>query len=102
MLAKLEGQFHRQMLNIYDAASRRCGYRPTRFLRMVKERGGVQAAKTLLRSTHYPEGLTTLWQRGCLDISMEALVIGDPWRQLFTAEEISAAERRLQELDYAP
>jgi hypothetical protein len=33
---------------------------------------------------------------------MEALVIGDPWRQLFTAEEISAAERRLQELDYAP
>lgn len=98
----LESRFHHQMLEIYHAASKRCDYRPTRFLRMVKERGGVQAAKALLRSTHYSEGLTTLWQCRCLDISMEALVIREPWRQLFTEDEISVAEKRLIDLGHIP
>ena len=67
---------------------------------MVNERGGVQAAKALLHSTRYPEGLTTLWRCSCLDISMEALVINEPWRQLFTEDEISVAEKRLNDLGH--
>ena len=37
------------MLNIYNAAAK-LGYRPTYFLRMVREHGGVAAAKRLLSS----------------------------------------------------
>jgi hypothetical protein len=96
----LEKQFHEQMLGIYRAALDRCNYRATRFLQMVNERNGVQAARDLLHAQHYSEGLTTLWECNCLDISMEALVTKEPWRQLFTEEELAIADKRLKELGY--
>ena len=98
----LEKQFHEQMLGIYRAALDRCNYRAVRFLQMVNERSGVQAAKDLLHAQRYPEGLTTLWECGCLDVSMEALVRKEPWRQLFTEEELAVAEKRLKDLGHLP
>jgi hypothetical protein len=99
-IADLEKQFHKQMLGVYRAALVRCNYRAIRFLQMVHERGGVQAARDLLHTEHYPEGLTALWECNCLDISMEALIRKDPWRQLFTDQELAVAEKRLKDLGY--
>lgn len=99
-IQKLEKDFHEAMLNIYHSALKECGYRATRFLQMVNERGGLQAAKDLLHSSGYSEGLTTLWEHKRLDLSMEALVLRDPWSQLFAEEERSTARRRLDELEY--
>ena len=61
---------------------------------------GLAAAKTLLAATRHPEGLTRLWEEGRLDISMEALVLRDPWCQLFLDEELSVARKRLKDLGY--
>ena len=97
---KLEAVFHQEMLGIYDSAKDRCGYTASRFVQMVHERGGIQAAKDLLHSPHYPEGLTTLWECGCLDISVEALVLKEPLRQFFTDEELAVAEKRLRDLGH--
>jgi len=44
--------------------------------------------------------LTRLWEEQRLDLSLEALVIKEPWRQLFTRSELKEAERRLRELGY--
>lgn len=44
-LHDLENQFHRAMLGIYKTARSRCRYNATRFLQMVTEYGGLQAAK---------------------------------------------------------
>jgi hypothetical protein len=100
IMADLEKEFHKRMLGIYRTALDRCNYRAVRFLQMVHERGGAQAARDLLHALHYPEGLTKLWECNCLDISMEALVIKNPWRQLFTEEELAVAEKRLMDLGY--
>ena len=48
----------------------------------------------------YSEGLTALWERGRLDITMEALVLKKPWTELFTEEDLSVARKRLYELGY--
>ncbi len=98
--SKLEQDFHRQMLGIYRSAASELGYRATRFLEIVNNRGGLQAAKELLHRSSHPEGLTTLWEYRRLDLSMEALVLRTPWLQLFTKEELSVACRRLRELEY--
>jgi hypothetical protein len=98
--SKLEVAFHQEMLGIYESAKDRCSYTASRFVQMVRERGGIQAAKGLLHSSHYPEGLTTLWECGCLDISMEALVLKEPWRQFFSDEELAVAEKRLHDLGH--
>jgi hypothetical protein len=98
----LESAFHKEMLEIYERAKTECNYVATRFRQMVGEVGGLVAAKRLLASEGYSEGLTRLWEEGRLDISMEALVIRDPWRKLFTVEELEIARRRLTELGYTP
>ena len=64
MTRRLEAEFHRPMLNIYDAAAK-LGYRPTRIsCSMVNEHGGVAAAKRLLGAPEAQAGLTRLWELG--------------------------------------
>ena len=96
-----ERGFHNEMLRIYEEA-KEFGYYPTYFLGMVVEHGGLEAAKRLLRGSDISDGLARLWEEGRLDLSMEALVIRDPWRLLFTDAELENARRRLDELGYDP
>ena len=96
----LEIQFHQRMLQIYEQAKSECGYTARRFHTMVTNHGGLQAAKTLLNSATYSEGLTRLWEEHRLDISMEATVLKSPWRKLFTDEDLKAARKKLIALEY--
>ncbi len=95
-----ENEFHKEMLKVYQSALTECSYPARRFLQAVNQQGGLKAAKALLASDKYSEGLTKLWEAGRLDISMEALVIKQPWVSLFTEEEIAMANKRLGELGY--
>ncbi len=97
----LEAEFHRAMLNIYDAAAD-LDYHPTRFLKMVHEHGGVASAKRLLSGPVAQSGLTTLWELGRLDISMEALVVQERWKPLFSDAERQTARDRLSAYGYDP
>jgi hypothetical protein len=100
---ELEKRFHREMVSVYQEAKKRHGYNATRFLQIVSEKGGLQAAKELLRVPGTSEGLSRLYQLGALDISMEARIAHDPtWAPLFSADEIDLARKKLAELDYEP
>ena len=46
------------------------------------------------------EGLEILWEHGRLDLSVECVVQQDPWRMLFTDEEILIAQNRLSDLGF--
>lgn len=100
MSRNLEPAFHETMVSIYEMAKAECHYNATRFLQLVNEHGGLHAAKTLLHSDGYSDGLTRLWEEGRLDISMEALVLKDPWRSLFTTEELAIVVTRLRDLGF--
>ena len=99
--ADLQARFHEVMLGIYDEAST-FGYRPSYFLRMVHEHGGVQAAEILLAGDSPSEGFVRLWEEGRLDISVEAMVLREPWRGLFADKQLREAYRRLAGSDYDP
>ena len=92
--------FHEAMLAAYRDAKAECNYNATYFLQMVNELGGRAAAKQLLSKPGFSDGLTTLWERGRLDISMEALVLQEQWQSLFIEGEIRVARMRLEELGY--
>lgn len=96
----LERKFHERMMKIYEQAKLECGYRANRFRNMVLEMGGLQTAKQLLSTESYSEGLTRLWEEKRLDISMEATVLQEPWRDLFTKGELAIAKKKLEELGY--
>lgn len=92
-------RFHEEMLRIYHEATE-FGYYPNYFPRMVAEQGGLPAAKQLLNSSAPASGFVRLWEEQRLDLSVEALVLQEPWSALFTDAELTEARRRLEDLDY--
>jgi len=72
---KLEQSFEAEMREIYRRAATECDYRPTYFLQLIDERGGLGAAKALLAKPHPSEGFGKLFAMGRHDLVMEQLVI---------------------------
>ncbi|MEX0409071.1 hypothetical protein ABGN05_25855 [Aquibium sp. LZ166] len=91
------------MHDIYVTAKRDAGYNAKVFLQMLHERGGLATAKYLINATQPSEGYTRLYERGRLDLTVEARVIDNPkWHPLFTDDEIAKARERLKAYGYRP
>ncbi len=86
------------MLEIYERTKSETKYNATRFLQMVQERGGLATAYYLLdeHAKTVSEGFTQLALRGRLDLTVEALVLKDPWSGLFSVDQLETARRRLR------
>ncbi len=105
MSSSLEDQFHAAMLHIYECAAQlKPPYRATRFLQMVQSSGGKVAADQLLASANPSAGFTELFLRGRenLKLSVEYLVLQQPWNQLFTEEQLEVARKRLVDVGVEP
>lgn len=99
-MSQLELDFYKEMLNIYEQADIQCNYRATRFKQMVAENGGVITAKKLISKNGGTEGFLRLWECNRLDLSIEALVLKDKYKELFTNEERRICKDRLKEYDF--
>ncbi|UZW12852.1 hypothetical protein OSC52_13440 [Clostridium pasteurianum] len=99
-MADIERKFHTAMVDVYRKADKECGYRATRFLQMLGEKGGVKTAKELISKDGGTEDFLKLWQFGRLDLSIEALVQKDEFKNLFTDEELRMCKERLQKYGY--
>lgn len=103
MTQSLEKRFDQAMLLIYHRAKNETGYNATVYFRMLSERRGLQTAKYLINSAKPSDGYTNLYERGRLDLTVEAMVIEEPdWHPLFTDEELIKARRRLKDYGYSP
>jgi hypothetical protein len=87
--------FDEAMLDIYRKADRELGIKFKNFLDRIVTLGALNAARHFLREP-LQSGFTTLWERGRLDLTMEALVIRPEWAGLFTQRELDEAKTRLQ------
>jgi len=94
-----EAEFHRAMMDVYEAAQAR-DYYATYFKGMIDEYGGVEAAKRLLAKREIQSGLMRLWELSLLDHSMEAAVLQERFRSLFTEVELQEARWRLEQLGF--
>lgn len=101
---QLEQQFHDAMLGIYEAAKTLDPpYHATRFHLMVNRLGGRVTADKLLATDQPSEGFTELFLRGRrLDLSVEYLVLQNPWRELFDPEQLAVARQRLIDHEFGP
>jgi hypothetical protein len=99
MLMDIEEELTDALKGTVDAARKR-GYVPTYFLQMLGELKGRETAKRLLATSEPQTGLFELWNLGLLHESMEAVVLQDKFKDLFTDDELAEAHRRLEELGY--
>jgi hypothetical protein len=92
----LEAQLHEEMISIYRSVGLATGYWANRYLPKVRKVGGLQAAKDWLKPESTPtSGLQKLIDINRLDLSVEALVLRQPWCTLFTGDELQVAQTRL-------
>ena len=98
---ELETDFGNEMLRTYQRALSEAGYKATRFLHMLHEQGGLQTARILIHASTVSEGYTALWERGRLDLAVEAVIHDTPrWHPLFTPDELANCTRRLTDYGY--
>jgi hypothetical protein len=103
MTSNLEERFDLAMMDIYRRAKSEAKYNATRYFQMLAEHRGLETARILLHADTVSDGYTALWERGRLDLTVEALINDHPeYHSLFTDEERQIARRRLEEYKYAP
>jgi hypothetical protein len=94
-------EFDEEMFRIYQRALSEASYKATRFLHMLPEHRGLQTALILLRSPTVSEGYTALWERGRLDLTVEAIIHDNPrWHQLFDQNDLAICAKRLKAYNY--
>jgi hypothetical protein len=97
----LTQKFDEAMFGIYQRALSEVNYKATRFLQMLHDHRGLETARILLHSPTVSEGYTALWERGRLDLTVEAVIHDNPtWHPLFTPEELAICTKRLTEYEY--
>jgi hypothetical protein len=100
-MRELEDQFTEAMFDICRRAKTEAKYPATVFLKMITDNGGVATAKTLINAVKPSDGHTALYERGRLDLTVEAVVVEDPkWHSLLTTDEVLRAERWLRDYRY--
>mgnify|MGYP001306723618 CR=1 FL=1 len=101
MAVQLESRFNKAMWNIYRKAYSEANYKASRFLQMLENHGGLETAKILIHSPTVSEGYTALWERGRLDLTVEALIHDNPeWHPMFTKDELEIVSKRLSDYKY--
>lgn len=102
-MPNLTDEFHAAMFSIYRRAKDEADYPANIFLGMLNDRGGIATAKHLINSSKPSDGYTALYERGRLDLTVEAEVVENPkWHSLFTADELARARKRLADYRYEP
>jgi hypothetical protein len=102
-MQSLSKQFDVAMFDIYRRAKSEAGYSATIFLGMLNDRGGLSTAKYLINLPKPSDGYTNLYERGRLDLTVEAMIVENAkWHNLFTKDEIEKARHRLTEYKYTP
>jgi hypothetical protein len=95
MKTKMEIAFHEEIASATEQV-RRLGVYPARNYQMLGEPGGgPEMARRLLSGPNASDGFTFLYNKGRLDLSVEAAVLLPWYEPLFTAEQRAVAQRRL-------
>jgi hypothetical protein len=96
------GSFDRAVVELIERCRVELRYNPRYFRVMVTQYGALGAVRRLLNAPAVSDGFVSLWDRGRLDLSVEALAIDGRFAHLFTEEELATAHHRLSEFGYRP
>jgi len=65
---------------------------------MLQEQHGLRTARILLHSPNVSEGYIALWERGRIDLTVEAVIHEhERWHRLFTPDELAIRSKRLRD-----
>jgi len=90
----------KKLKQVFKETSRICsvqyGYNPTRFLQMLENKGPVQTAIELVMAPRIHEGFIKLLELNRLDLTVEAIILRQPYCNLFPEEVLKKAKEKLK------
>ena len=98
---QIKKEFHDEMVGIYEE-EKKLGRNATYFRRMLNSKGGFQTAVTLLSKPQPQTGFERLRDSKNFELTVEFLVLQEPWRQLFEQRYLDEAEKRLRDCNFDP
>lgn len=98
----LQQQFATRMADLYRRALAEAGLNAGYFRSMLAEFGPLATAHKLLAAPAVSDGFAALWERGRMDLTVEAVVVEPQFAELFSTDEIAVARRRLEQFGYTP
>ncbi len=103
MNAELKDRFNNIVYDYIRRSKVEAKYNPTRFIQMVDFHGCLETARILINSSKESEGYTTLYLKGRLDLTIEAIIFDNPeFQLLFTEYELNKIKKRLIAYNYKP
>jgi len=98
---RLVEEFDEAMYEVYRLALSEANYKASRFLEMLYAHRGLETARILLHAPNVSDGYTALWERGRLDLTVEAVIHDNAkWHPLFTNEDLTICRNRLRDYGY--
>ncbi len=92
----IEEKFNKEMLELYQTVGKTTGYWANYYLRSVRKNGGLaHAKKALSKKNDAQEGFKKLIEVGRPDLSIEATVLKERYKKLFSNDELKEAQRRI-------
>lgn len=98
----VQADFAQRMKDVYERGRTEAGYTASYFLSMLSQHGPQETAHRLLASPAISDGFAELWERGRLDLTVEAVVVDPKFTELFREDEVAVAKRRLEQFGYKP
>lgn len=95
-------RFHVEVLERCSEIEEVLGHPPRAYLRMISQMGGVEAARAVVGSPSPSATFTRLWLGGRPDLTLEALVIREEFRGLFSEALREQATSRMAEITTVP
>ena len=96
----LQNKFNNEVLDAIEE-SKKIGYNPTRFIQMLHQsnNNAVEVVQRLVIK-EATSGLEKLWEKGRLELSMEALIIKPEYKELFPSEIVTHCTKKLAKFGY--
>ena len=99
---QLKKLFHQEIIDLYKQIIKSVKYKPTRLMDYINRYGGYEAAVKYISTESNVQDFTILWEKERLDLSVEALITKEQYRELFSEDILSFCDRKLKEYSYAP
>lgn len=100
--SELKKNFHQDIIDLYKKITKMVKYKPTRLMDLINKYGGYEAAVKYITTESNVQDFAVLWESERLDLSVEALITSEKYRNLFNEEVVAHCDRKLKEYSYAP
>ncbi|MBD7914667.1 hypothetical protein H9660_05865 [Clostridium sp. Sa3CUN1] len=99
-MREIELDLFTDMMKIYRETDAQCNFKAAGFFQMIQTEGAITTAKEIINNSEVTEGFIKLAECNRLDLSLEALVIQDKYKELFTPKERKICINRLKKHGY--